>query len=602
MRQSKILRGSRISKVILAVIAWSLGICVPLFIRDPFFLHVCNLIFVGSVLALSWSILARTGYVSFAHNAFIGIGAYTSVYLVMQLDLPYWVGLLAAGGMAGVFALVLGVIILRLQGIFFVLSTFCFAQIMLRVFRLAAPITGGANGITDIPPPIFPLVGTVQSHGQFYVLFYIFATLVVIFTVRVFNSSTGRKFKAIGEDIFTAESMGIYTTREKILAFIFSSAIAGLSGSIYAHYSRFISDTTFAMAKSIEVVIYSVVGGMGTIVGPIIGAGVMIPIPEFLRGFVAYQIALYGLILILILRFFPAGIWGTIKRVAQSMVHEEDFMKLKSLRMSSEIKKGFSMDFARSSDEAYDQILEIQNVDKNFGGLAALSGISCSVRKGDILGIVGPNGAGKSTFFNVISGIFSPDRGRVLFEGRQISGLRPSKINQIGIARVFQATVLYSEATVRENVARSLVARAGFSGVKDLFGMEKKKHLWVSEQTQEVLSVCGLGAVVEEVARNLPYGFQRLLGLAMALASRPRLLLLDEPVAGMSIEEMDVIADLLKQLHRLGLSMILVEHNVNFIMRLCPRIIVLDYGKKIAEGTPKEIRRNPAVIEAFLGG
>ena len=587
--------------IILIALFWMAGVFLPFFYGDPFILHIFNLVFVGIVLALAWAILAHTGYISFAHNAFLGIGAYTSVYLVMQMKVPFLTGFLAAGAMAGIFALVLGAIILRLKGIFFVLSTFCFAQIMMRVFRIAVPVTGGSNGIRDIPQPVIPLIGPVSSHQGFYLLFYVYATLVVLFTVRLYRSNVGREFQAIGEDLFTAESIGIYTTRRKVVAFLISSVIVGLTGSLHAHYTGFISDTTFEMVKAIESVIYNVVGGIGSIAGAILGTAVMVPLPEFLRGFVAYQIALYGLILVLILRFFPLGIWGTTKGVIQRFLPEERQGFPAPLRLSPELAQGFSADFWGMDCQAEETMIECRGVGRNFGGLAALSGVSFSVKKGEIFGIVGPNGAGKSTLFNVMTGVFVPSKGDVIFGGRSIEGLIPSKINRLGLSRVFQATVLFNEATVRENVARVLAARAGLNGIRDLLLLEKKKHESTDTQARSILTLCGLESASEETAKNLPYGFQRLLGLAMALSAKPRLLLLDEPVAGMSAEEREIIAAILLKLRERGMTMIVVEHNIDFIMQLCSRIMVLNYGEKIAEGRPEEIRANPKVIEAFLG-
>ncbi len=589
-------------KGVIPAAAWASGALLPFFIKDTFSLHLSNVIFIGMTLSLAWGILARTGYISFAHNAFLGIGAYTSVYLVMQIHFPFWGAILAAGVMAGLFALLLGGVILRLKGIFFVLSTFCFAQIMMRVFRMAVPITGGANGVRGIPPPVLPFFGPVKSHEGFYLLFYIYATLVVVFTARLFNSNIGREFKAIGEDLFTAETMGIFTTRQKVLAFVISSMIVGFSGSLHAHYTSFISDTTFEMVKAIEVVVYNVVGGMGSIVGPILGTVVMIPLPEFLRGFVAYQIALYGLILILILRFFPGGLWGTIKRIFHPLIRSDRGIDVKHLRLSRGLVDGFSTDFWGRDCERNETLLECHRITRRFGGLAALTEVSFLVRSGEILGIVGPNGAGKSTLFNVITGVFVPTGGTIHFKGREIAGFAPSRINRLGISRVFQATVLYREATVWENVARALIAHSEWSGTKDFFGLERKRQHGIEEQVRTLLKLHGLETASDELARNLPYGFQRLLGLAMALAARPKLLLLDEPVAGMSVEERKTIADILLKLQRSGMAMIIVEHNMDFILHLCPRIVVLNFGEKIAEGGPEAIQNNPRVVQAFLGG
>jgi branched-chain amino acid transport system permease protein len=602
MMQERTLKKPRSWRIAIGIALYAVVACVPPFIHETFFIHVVNMILLGSALALSWGMLALTGYVSFAHNVFIGIGAYSSAYLVMKINLPFWLGFLSAGLMAGLFALVLGLIILRLKGIFFVLSTFCFAEIMLRVFRIAVPITGGLNGIRDIPPPVLPFFGAIESDAQFYLLFLVFATLVALFTVRLYRSNTGREFRAIGEDMFATESMGINTFRQKVIAFIISSVIAGFVGSLHAHYFFYVSDTTFEITKAVEVVIYNVVGGVGTIVGPILGSAVMIPIPEFLRGFVAYQIALYGLILILILRFFPKGIWGTAKERIYSRLAPKKSSDLRQLQLCCPDLGVYSTGFFIKEDGSEGKtILECSELRKFFGGLAALEDVSFSVRKGEIFGIVGPNGAGKTTLYNTITGVLPPELGKVIFEGKDVTGLKPHRINRLGVGRVFQTGVLYNEADVEENIARALLAKAECNGVKDLFGLEKKKHQWIAEQTQEVLKLCSLEPVSKELAKNLPFGFQRLLGLAMALAPKPKLLLLDEPVSSMNAAERDVIASIYRELQKHGLTMVVVEHNVSFVMQLCTRIMVLNYGVKIAEGSPEEIRKNPKVIESFLG-
>jgi branched-chain amino acid transport system permease protein len=585
----------------IVVSIWILGACIPIIYNDNFIMHVANLILLGSTLALSWGILALSGSVSFGHNAFIGIGAYTSAYFVMQHGFTFLGGLLAAGIVTAAFAFPLGAIVLRLRGIFFALATFCFAQIMIRIFRIAKPITGGADGIRGIPPPDFFFIGSIDSHAQFYLLFYIYATLVIIFTIRLFDSNMGKEFRAIGEDIFIAESSGINTFKKKNIAFTISAILAGFGGCLHAHYFFFISDTTFETIKALEVVMYNVVGGVGTIIGPIIGAFIMIPLPEFLRGFIAYQIAIYGLVLILILKFFPLGIWGTIRnayirRSHQGEAESSKAMQLSAFEFDEEILKGFS-----PPENGGPIILECAQVSKNFGGITALKEVSFSVKRGEILGVIGPNGAGKSTLLNVITGTMPVTNGSVLFDGKNITNLKANKVNHLGLSRLFQAAILYNEARVQVNIARALAARAGFNIFQDLFGLEKHKHRWVAVQTEQVLRLFGLERIAEEVPKNLPHGFQRLVGMAMAMASKPSLLLLDEPVGGMSVEEREIIETIIKRLNQQGISMIIVEHNVNFVLNLCHRIIVLDYGEKIAEGAPEEVMNNTKVIDAYIG-
>jgi branched-chain amino acid transport system ATP-binding protein/branched-chain amino acid transport system permease protein len=587
--------------VVIAALVWIALIALPLYVDDAFAIHVLNLILLGSCFAYSWAILARAGYVSFGHNAFLGIGAFTSAYLATARHVPFWWAFLAAAAMTTLFSVALGSIILRFRGIIFVLSTFAFAQIMLRVFRLASPITGGVDGIRSIPPPVLWLVGPLQTHGQFYVLFLVYFTLVIAFTARLYGSGFGRQLEAIGENMFLSESIGIDTYRNKLAAFMISAVIAGFGGSFYAHYNLYISDTSFEMGKAIDIVVYNVVGGWGTLPGPILGALVMVPLPELLRGFVAYQVALYGLILVLILRFFRKGVWGAVRQARARRARRAAPARVEGVRLSGDRARWLAYD-ARIADAKAGPCLVCTGVSKSFGGLQAVTELDFSVERGTIFGIIGPNGSGKSTLYNMITGVMSPDRGTIRFDGRDITGLRPSRINRRGVARVFQSTILFRESTVRGNVVRALLGHAGFGGPRDLLGLERARDEWVEAETAEILELCGLAAVADEIPSNLPHGFQRMVALAMALVARPRLLLLDEPVTGMSVEEMGVMASALEGLRDKGLTMIVVEHNVNFVMRLCPRVLVLSYGRKITEGTPQEVKGDPEVIRSFLGG
>lgn len=589
---------------------------VPIFTKDIFYLHLGSLIFLSAANAVGWNLIARSGQFSFGTAGFWAIGAYTSALLTTRLGLPFFLGFALGGLLSGIVSVSLGTVFVRASGIFFTLLTFVAAE-SIRLFTINFPsVTFGIDGVPGIQPPSIPVIGlSITSKAGFYWLNFFFALLVVIFCTTVNRSFWGRILEAVRDNPLLAECTGIHTRWYKILAFGIGCTIAGFSGSLFAHFLTYISPSTFTFWRSIDMVLMNVLGGINSIAGPIIGAFIVSPLPEFLRGFVAYQVALYGLILVVVVRFVPGGIVSLFQflKVLHKPTNDRRQIKQELMPVSDqdETRDQFSADtwsqlgrteIQKKSFQG-NEALQVNNITKNFGGLAAVNDVSFIVKQGEILGIIGPNGAGKTTLFNLLSGVFRPDKGRVLLGEENITGLSPHTVSRHGLVRTFQATTCYTGATVWENVLRGYNSRLGVSFWGSLIMTRKrmKNYIETCRRVDLLLNLLGLNLVSGELPSGLPYGQQRQLQLAIALATEPEIILLDEPISGMNPTEIANMAEIIKRVRDLGITVVVVEHNMNFVMNLCERIVVLDHGMKIAEGTPEEIRCNPVVIEAYLG-
>lgn len=589
-----------------------LAALVPLLVKDIFYLHLGNLIFLFLISAVGWNMIARTGQFSFGQAGFWAIGAYCSALLTTQIKFPFFASFILSGLLAGIVGVLLGMVFVRATGIFFTLLTFAAAEVI-RLFIINFPsLTKGVDGISGIPAVAISIIGlSVKSKAGSYWFNLFFAVLVVIFCGILFKSSWGKTLEAIRDNDLLANCTGIHVRWYKTVSFGIGCLITGLSGSLFAHYISFISPSTFDFWKSMDMVVMNVVGGVNILSGPIIGAFLITPLPEYLRSFVGIQVALYGLILILMMRFLPGGVVSVLQKIPIVQRMKKDSVEKIQIEFDKEHDwHSFVDDWIKSlrinrRDKIIkgEDFLDIKSLTKNFGGVDAVSNVDLSVRQGEILGVIGPNGAGKTTFFNLISGVIRSDKGSVLLKSKNVTGFAPHRISKRGLARTFQATNCYPNATVLENMTRALNAAVGGSLWSSFFTTRavRREYEEARMRTLSLFSLLGLNSAFNELPSELPYGKQRQLQLGIALTSAPEILLLDEPVSGMNPTEINEMAEIVNRIHDMGITIILVEHNMDFVMGLCKRIIVLDHGVKIAEGTSEEIRNNPAVIEAYLG-
>lgn len=586
------------------------------FITD-YWIDVAFFMGVYALLGLSLNIvLGEVGLFDLGHTAFYAIGAYVTAIFNTSLHVPTTMLLPLSALIAAGFAYLVTSPIIHLKGDYLCIVTIGIGEIV-RLTMINNPfnLTGGPNGINGIGGPnLFGLA--INSSTQFYFYTWVVIGVIVVGLVRLQHSRIGRAWNYIREDETAAEASGVDVRSYKLLAFVLGAALAGVAGNIYASKQMSVSPQSFTFIESSLLFCIVLLGGLGSIPGSILGAGVVVVFPEIFRQFASYRLLFFGLALMLMMIFRPGGIWPR-KREGAGLdglgIHglprkDEDLILLGKpdpaiLKPSTTaaVKRGKLPPATVVMEEG--MLLQTHGATLKFGGLTAVNNFDLNVHTGRITSLIGPNGAGKTTLFNMITGIYKPTSGRIGFLGRDITGLKPHTIISYGIARTFQNIRLFPSLTCIENIMSGphCHARAGtWTAVMHTLAEVREERDIVATAAYRLDQV-GLWKYRNELARNLPYGKQRYLEIARALATAPHLLILDEPSSGLNDKESEDLMVLLQALVKEGFTLLLIEHDMQVVMGISDWIAVMDMGQKIAEGSPKDIYHNQRVIEAYLG-
>ncbi|HEU5193152.1 MAG TPA: ATP-binding cassette domain-containing protein, partial [Methylomirabilota bacterium] len=502
-------------------------VTLPLWLANPYHQHVVIMAGIFTILALSLNLLlGYTGQLSLGHAGFFGIGAYTSALLTLRSEWSFWLALPSAALAAGLAGYGIGRLALKVRGAYFVLVTISFAGVISLISVNWMELTNGPLGLPGVPAPELPWL-SFRTKRVYYYLVLAAAALAYLICHRVVHSRLGRAFLALRENEPLAESVGIDPTRTLVAAAVISATLAGVAGSLYAHYTRFVSPEVFLFGYTVTMVIMVVAGGKGTLLGPVVGAVLFTALPEALREAMAWQwqMLAYGVLLILLVFFLPRGIVPTIVASRSRRAGGGS----RPLPRAPEHLLG-----ARRHGEGRQATLVISDLAVDFGGVAALAGVSFQVRPGTITSLIGPNGAGKTTAFNVITGYLPAEHGRVTWDEAPLDGSRPCDIAHRGVVRTFQKTSVFPVLSVRDNVMVGLHLGGRARLVPILLGRRsvRDEETRLAAEAELIMAFVGLAHRRDEPASALPYGEQRLVELAVALAARPELLLLDEPGAG----------------------------------------------------------------------
>ncbi|MCW3474497.1 branched-chain amino acid ABC transporter ATP-binding protein/permease [Limobrevibacterium gyesilva] len=568
------------------VLPWVPGVPV-------FWVTLLNYIGISAIVVIGLVVLTGIGgMTSFGQASFVGFGAYTTAILSTQYAVSPWLALAAAIAVSAVAALLIGAITLRLSGHYLALGTLAWGVSLYYTFA-NLDFFGRNDGISRIPP--LDVFGTKLIDGRLYfTVIWVGVVLACLATGNLLDSRAGRAIRALRGGALAAASFGVDTLRARMLAFVYAAMLAAFAGWLYAHMQRSVNPTPFGLNASIEYLFMAVVGGAAHVPGALLGAGLVTIVNDRLQDILpklfgaqgSFETIVFGAILVAVLQAAPEGVWPHLARI-----------RLQRHRVRPDAPPLP----VRAPAPRGTPILEVAGLHKTFGGLTAVNNIAFSVAAGEIVGLIGPNGAGKSTTFNLLTGVTAPSAGSVRFAGQPLIGLPARTIARLGIARTFQHVKLVASMSVIENVAIGAHLRGHASALDGLLRLDRAEEARLFAEAARQLARVGLADAADRPATSLALGQQRIVEIARALCLDPVLLLLDEPAAGLRHNEKAELATLLRRLREEGVAILLVEHDMDFVMNLTDRLVVMDFGTKLAEGPAETVRNDPAVIEAYLG-
>ncbi|HTB00071.1 MAG TPA: branched-chain amino acid ABC transporter ATP-binding protein/permease [Bradyrhizobium sp.] len=562
----------------------------------PFWIVLLDNIGLSALVAMGLVLLTGVGgLTSFGQAAFCGFGAYTTAVLTTAYGLSPWLTLPMSLLVSGIAAVLLGIVTVRLSGHYLPLGTIAWGLGLFYLFS-KLEFLGRNDGISGIPPLSIGSLRMIDP-GTIYFAIWIAVLISALLTMNLLDSRTGRAIRALRRGHIAAEAFGVQTPRAKLLVFIYAAVLAGLSGWLYAHFVRAVNPTPFGAQAGIEYLFVAVVGGAGYVWGGVLGAAIVVILKELLQSYLPYvfggqgqlETIVFGILLVALLQLAPTGVWPWL--MAR--------LPFKPARKRPDTSLVLP---ARAKPPGTPEVLlQVEGARKQFGGVIAVNDVSFDVQAREIVALIGPNGAGKSTTFNLITGVLTKSGGTISVLGRNIDNAPPQQVAKLGIARTFQHVKLVPDMTVLENVAIGAHLRGHAGALASMFRLDRSDEARLLAEAARQIERVGLSDQIDAPAGSLSLGQQRIVEIARALCIDPMLLLLDEPAAGLRHLEKQRLAALLRSLRDGGMSVLLVEHDMGFVMDLADRVVVLDFGTKIAEGTPQAIKTNPDVIKAYLG-